>query len=266
VGTSRPRGRVTRSAELTEEGQGFPPAQSPPDGAGSERTWLRSFGRRKGRKLSARQSALLVNGLKRLDLDFGQRLETRQVAQIFANPVHEIWLEIGFGSGEHLVWQAENNPHAGLIGAEPYVNGIVAALSAIEARQLDGRIRIYADDAVRLLDWLPPASLSRAFMLFPDPWPKTRHRARRLLSPFLLDKLSRVLSPGAEFRFASDIADYAEDVIAHMTAHPAFEIVRTFTPENRTCVPDWPITRYEAKANKAGRSSTFIVMRRKQDR
>ena len=82
--------------------------------------------------------------------------------------------------GEHLIWQAEHNPHAGIIGAEPYVNGVVAALSGLEARQLQGRVRLHGDDVHPLLEWLPPASLSRAFMLFPDPWPKKRHRARRL--------------------------------------------------------------------------------------
>jgi tRNA (guanine-N7-)-methyltransferase len=224
---------------------------------------LRSFGRRRGRKLSPRQASLLTSGLERLRLDLSQPLGDRGLSSLFADPIEEIWLEIGFGAGEHLIWQAEHNSHAGIVGAEPYVNGVVAALSAIEARQLQGRVRLHADDVHPLLDWLPPASLSRAFMLFPDPWPKKRHRERRLFSPPLLDKMALLLRPGAEFRFASDIADYAEAAIEHALAHPDFELTLTFTSANRDAVPDWPITRYETKAGRAGRSSTFIVLKRK---
>jgi tRNA (guanine-N7-)-methyltransferase len=196
-------------------------------------------------------------------VDMSRQLRAEELASIFSEPVKEVWLEIGFGAGEHLIWQAVENPHAGLIGAEPYVNGIVAALSALEARRLGGRVKIYPEDAISLLNWLPEACLSRAFVLFPDPWPKQRHRERRIFSPMLLDKLSRLLRPGAELRFASDIADYAESAIEHASAHPDFEVARIFTSADREALPDWPMTRYEEKASKEGRSSTFISMRRR---
>ena len=122
--------------------------------------------------------------------------------------------------------------------------------------------KIHPDDTISLLGWLPKASLSRAFVLFPDPWPKKRHRERRIFSPVLLDRLGRVLRPGAELRFASDIADYAEAAIEHANAHPDFEVVGIFTSSNRATASDWPVTRYEEKASKQGRSSTFISMRR----
>jgi tRNA (guanine-N7-)-methyltransferase len=182
---------------------------------------------------------------------------------MFSEPVEEIWLEIGFGAGEHLIWQAGHNLQAGIVGAEPYINGVVAALSGLEARQLQGRVRLHAGEVHLLLEWLPPGSISRAFMLFPDPWPKKRHRARRLFTPLLLGRMARILRPGAEFRFASDISDYAEAAIEHVNAHPDFELAQTFTSADRTTLPDWPITRYETKAVKAGRPSTFIVLRRK---
>jgi tRNA (guanine-N7-)-methyltransferase len=191
-----------------------------------------------------------------------RQLRAEELAGIFSEPVSEVWLEIGFGAGEHLIWQAEQNPHAGLIGAEPYVNGVVAALSVLEARGLGGRIKIHPEDAISLLNWLPEASLSRAFVLFPDPWPKKRHRERRVFSPLLLDKLGRLLRPGAELRFASDIADYAEAAMEHANAHPDFEVEQILTSANRLSAPDWPVTRYEEKASKQGRSSTFISMRR----
>ena len=190
-------------------------------------------------------------------------ISASELTGIFSEPVSEVWLEIGFGAGEHLNWQAEHNPCAGLIGAEPYMNGVVAALSAAETRGLGGRIAIHPDDVLSLLNWLPEASLARGFVLFPDPWPKKRHRERRIFSPRLLDKLARVLRPGAELRFASDIADYAEEAMANANAHPGFEIVQVFTSQNRNAVADWPMTRYERKAALAGRSSTFISMHRR---
>ena len=231
-------------------------------GSGGTERWLRSYGRRKGRKLSPHQSELLSSGLAHYKLDMSRQLPIEKLAGIFSEPVTEVWLEIGFGAGEHLIWQAERNPHAGLIGAEPYVNGVVAALLALKARRLGGRIKIHPDDTISLLSWLPDASLSRAFVLFPDPWPKKRHRERRIFSPLLLDKLGRVLGPGAEIRFASDIADYAEAAIEHVSAHADFEVVGIFTSSNRATASDWPVTRYEEKASKQGRSSTFISMRR----
>ena len=224
---------------------------------------LRSFGRRRGRKLSPRQASLLTAGLECLHLDLSRPPPDRDLTPLFAEPVSEVWLEIGFGAGEHLIWQAERHPHAGVIGAEPYVNGVAAALSAIEARRLQGRVRLHPEDVHPLLRWLPPASLSRAFMLFPDPWPKKRHRARRLFSPALLDGMARILRPDAEFRFASDIADYAEDAIEHALHHPDFDLALTFSSANRDTLPDWPLTRYETKAARAGRSSTFIVLKRR---
>jgi tRNA (guanine-N7-)-methyltransferase len=101
-------------------------------------------------------------------------------------------------------------------------------------------------------------------MLFPDPWPKKRHRARRLFALPLLGKMARILRPGAEFRFASDIADYAEAAIEHVKAHPSFELAQTFTSADRAAHPDWPVTRYETKAVKAGRFSTFVALRRRE--
>jgi tRNA (guanine-N7-)-methyltransferase len=226
---------------------------------------LRSFGRRRGRKLSARQASLLASGLERFCVDLSQPPPGSGLASMFSEPVQEIWLEIGFGAGEHLIWQAAHSPNVGIIGAEPYMNGVVAALSGLEALQLQGRVRLHAGDVHPLLDWLPPRSLSRAFMLFPDPWPKKRHRARRLFAPPLLAKMARVLRPGAELRFASDIADYAEAAIEHAKAHRDFELALAFTSVDRATLPNWPVTRYETKAAKAGRSSTFIVLRRKAE-
>ncbi|MBJ7535091.1 tRNA (guanosine(46)-N7)-methyltransferase TrmB [Rhodomicrobium vannielii ATCC 17100] len=224
--------------------------------------WPRSFGRRKGRTLSLRQSTLLAEGLQNRSIDVSQPLDALALKRLFPESVRDIWLEIGFGGGEHLVWQVANNPRVGVIGAEPYLNGVVSAMDALVTRELTERVRVYADDVLALLRALPPECLSRAFMLFPDPWPKKRHRERRLFSAHLLDKLAPLLRPEAEFRFASDIDDYAEVAIEAARAHPAFDIARVFTTENRDTMPDWPVTRYEEKARKQGRGATFLVLQR----
>jgi tRNA (guanine-N7-)-methyltransferase len=224
----------------------------------------RFFGRRKGRKLSKHQSSLLAEKLAETGVDLTNApASPDELRSLFKAPINVVWLEIGFGAGEHLVWQAEHNPEVGVIGAEPFINGVAAALSAIEEKALERRVLLHAEDVMFLLDWLPAASISRGFMLFPDPWPKKRHRSRRLFNPAMLDKITRVLGEAGEFRFASDIADYAEAALELVKAHPAFEICEVFTSANRSAVADWPVTRYETKANEAGRSSTFLIFRKK---
>jgi tRNA (guanine-N7-)-methyltransferase len=259
VGTPGSRGAVEGGIELSE-GLSIEAAERDQDSAAITAGKRRFFGRRKGRKLTQRQSSLLSGKLSALSLNPCCPVEP--LDRLFSEPVSEVWLEVGFGAGEHLAWQAMNNPNVGFIGAEPFINGVVAALSAIEQHQLDSRVRLHASDVVPLLEWLPGASISRAFMLFPDPWPKKRHRERRLLSVSLLDQLARVMRVGAEFRFASDIADYAEAAQELVNVHSAFETTLIFTSADRERMPDWPVTRYELKANNAGRTSTFIVIRR----
>ena len=143
------------------------------------------------------------------------------LASLFVAPVRDVWLEIGFGGGEHLLWQATHNPDVGIIGCEPFEEGVVKALAAIEDGGL-ANVRIHPDDARELLRWLPDACLRRAFILFPDPWPKKKHVKRRLINSALLDALARVLKPGAELRVATDIGDYARTILLAALAHPAF--------------------------------------------
>jgi tRNA (guanine-N7-)-methyltransferase len=167
------------------------------------------------------------------------------------------WLEIGFGAGEHLVWQAAHNPATLMIGCEVYRNGIAACLGQIERQKL-ANIRIWPDDARDLIDRLPHRSIARAFLLFPDPWPKSRHAERRFAGPANLDSLARVLAPGAEFRLASDDATYLDWIGEHLPVHPAFEAIG----EGEGRPADWPPTRYEQKALKAGRKPGYFRYRR----
>ncbi len=232
MGAARSRRCPERRTALTDGEDNAPLARFRPAGAP-----LRSFGRRRGRKLSPRQQSLLTHGQERLAVPMDKPISEGGLRAMFSAPVQEVWLEIGFGAGEHLVWQAEQNPQAGFIGAEPYVNGVVAAMAAIEERCLQDRVRIHADDVHHLLNLLPPASLSRSFILFPDPWPKKRHLERRLVSRSLLDELDRLLRPGSELRFASDIASYTEATLELLKAHKAFELNHTFTSPDRHGAP-----------------------------
>ncbi|MGI9403733.1 MAG: tRNA (guanosine(46)-N7)-methyltransferase TrmB [Hyphomicrobium sp.] len=226
--------------------------------AGGERATaeLRSFGRRRGRRLSAHQLSLLNDGLPRVSLDLAVAAP-QSLASLFPTPICEVWLEAGFGGGEHLVWQARQNPHVGFIGCEPFEEGIVKVLAAIKEYALTN-IRLYADDARPLLRWLPDRSLQRAFILFPDPWPKKRHVKRRLLARPLLELVARVMAPGGELRVATDIGDYARTILLNIRAQSAFEWRAGGPADWRKRGSDWPQTRYEAKAAKEGRRCYFF--------
>jgi len=160
--------------------------------------------------------------------------------------MEDVWLETGYGAGEHLLWQARQHPNVGLIGAEPYISGTAKLLSKLEADPCPN-IRLHEDDARDIIDALPDASIGRFFLLFPDPWPKTRHHKRRFLQMEMLDKLARILRPGAELRFASDDAGYLAYALERLMAHPAFAWTARSKSDWQTRPADWPPTRYEAK-------------------
>lgn len=212
------------------------------------------FGRRKGPKLSARQAALVAYLLPRLKVQISQHADAKLW---FAVPVDEVWLEIGFGAGEHLLWQAENHRHVGIIGAEPYESGVaslLAKLSTLEnspktiSQEIISRVRIHTGDAREIIDALADQSLGRVFVLFPDPWPKKRHHKRRFIQMEALDALARVMKPGAEFRFASDDPGYVAWTLERVAAHPAFAWTAERSRDWLRRPDDWPPTRYEQKA------------------
>jgi tRNA (guanine-N7-)-methyltransferase len=218
---------------------------------------LRSFGRKRGRKASPRQRRMIDEALPRLRVDLAI-LPKDPLAALFSNRVSEVWLEIGFGGAEHLVHLAVAHPGVGFIGCEPFEDGVIKALSAIEDHDL-GNVRLHPDDVRPLLRVLPSSSLAKVFILFPDPWPKARHAKRRLVSKALLDELARVMQTGAELRVATDIAAYARTVLEAATPHPAFRWTATSAADWRTPWPDWPGTRYEAKALREGRRPMFFT-------
>ncbi len=184
---------------------------------------------------------------------------------LFDPPCARPWLEIGFGTGEHLAAQARAYPNIGFIGCEPFLNGVAALVEEIDADGLQN-IRIYPDDARNLLDALPGASIERCFILFPDPWPKRRHRRRRFITPANLDSLARILSDGAELRLASDHREYVRWMLFHVLGHGAFEWTARGPADWRQGPGDWPATRYEAKALARGNDCCYLKFQRRPRR
>jgi tRNA (guanine-N7-)-methyltransferase len=206
------------------------------------------YGRRKGPKLSARQAGLRRTLLPSLALILGGE-PLNQFSNSVRPPIKELWLEVGFGAGEHLAWQAEHHSDIGLIGAEPYEMGVAKILTKLEDKPL-ANVRIYEGDGREVIAGLPDASLGRFFLLFPDPWPKTRHHKRRFLQVAMLDELARVLRPGAELRFATDDKSYLPYALERLLAHPSFEWLAKGPRDWLSRPADWPPTRYETKAIK----------------
>jgi len=209
------------------------------------------YGRRKGPKLSSHQASLVATLLPRLKLSFR---ENANPAEYFGCDVDDVWLEIGFGAGEHALWQVEHHPHIGIIGAEPYESGVAKLLSKLDCaaarvrESLLARLRIHPGDAGELIERIPDASLGRVFLLFPDPWPKKRHHKRRFIQDDTLTALARVMKRGAEFRFASDDPDYVAWTLERVIAHGAFAWTASGPDDWLSRPDDWPSTRYEQKA------------------
>jgi len=182
--------------------------------------------------------------------------------RLFPVPPAELWLEIGFGAGEHLAEQAAAHPDVGFLGAEVFENGVVKLLAEVQRRGL-GNVRILVDDARLLLAALPDASVGRTFILFPDPWPKARHHKRRMVSPATLDQLARIMKDGAELRLATDDIGYLRAMLELAPVHAGFAWQARGPRDWRERPSDWPATRYEAKAVAAGRIPHFLRCTRK---
>ena len=180
-----------------------------------------------------------------------------QPRSLFGPSVSEIWLEIGFGGGEHLASLASRRPEIGFIGAEPFLNGIAKLLIAIEDQRL-ANIRIFDGDGRQLLANLEAASIDRLFILYPDPWPKRRHEKRRLLDARTVSELYRVMRPGAELRLATDSADYLGWSLRNVLAHGGFVWLAEGPQDWRRPPADWCQTRYEAKALSEGRRPIYL--------
>jgi tRNA (guanine-N7-)-methyltransferase len=222
----------------------------------------RLYGRRRGHPLRPRQQRLLDETLPRLRLGPAQAADPRAA---FAMPVEAVWLEIGFGGGEHTLAQRAAHPAVGLIASEVFENGLCSLLTRLveEGEEATGalppNLRLWPQDARHLLGLLPPASLDRLFLLFPDPWPKARHAKRRFVNPTLLPLVARALRPGGEWRIASDDPTYQGWVAEVMAGQDLFDV----PPPAEARPAGWPPTRYEAKALREGRHPLYWSLTRR---
>jgi tRNA (guanine-N7-)-methyltransferase len=201
----------------------------------------RTYGRRKGRPLKPRQANLLQSLAPTLATP-AEPFDPRALAP----HARQVWLEAGFGAGEHLVAQAANHPEALLLGAEPFINGFAACLARLEDAGL-ANVRLHGGDVRDLMSWLPTASLERIFVLFPDPWPKARHKKRRLIEPTFIAEAARLLKTGGRLRFATDWSDYAHWSLERWLRAPEFRWTAETADDWRRPPADHVITRYEAK-------------------
>jgi|SRR6185312_2598400 len=218
------------------------------------------FGRRHGKSLRPRSASALERLLPRYRLDLAAPAPA-DLPTLFQDEVGDIRLEIGFGGGEHLLHAAVQSPECGFIGVEPFVNGVAKLMLELDEQPLRN-LAVYDDDATRLLDWLPPASLAGIDLFYPDPWPKKRHWKRRFVNAANLDRFARLLRPGGKFRFASDIDTYVNWTLLHCRAHPAFEWQAETAPDWHGAFDGWPGTRYEAKAMREGRKPAYLTFLR----
>lgn len=218
------------------------------------------FGRKKGHTLRAHHASLFDTLLPRVALDLAKPAPVP--ASLFAAPVSDVRLEIGFGGAEHLLAQAQANPQTGFLASDGFLNAAAKALAGIERFGLQN-VRLHHGDALHLLAWLPDETLSRVDLLYPDPWPKRRHWKRRFVSDETLAQFARILKPGGEFRFASDIADYCAWTLAHIQRAPQFEWTAERADDWRTPWPYFAGTRYEAKAKREGRTPCYLTFRKK---
>ena len=218
------------------------------------------FGRRKGHKLRPHQTDLIDHLLPHLALDI-QAGPPPDLSNLFDPPTTALRLEIGFGGGEHLVAEARAHPDTGFIGCEPYVNGMAKILAQIEAHNIRN-IRLLAGDAAELLAWLPARALARIDLIHPDPWPKRRHWKRRFVQDATIAAMARVLQPGGEFRFVSDIDDYCAWTLAHLSRARDFVWTAKRADDWRLPWDGYTMTRYGQKATREGRVAAYLRFRR----
>jgi len=219
------------------------------------------FGRRKGHALRPRQTALFETLLPRVEIDTDTDAPT-DLRTLFPVEVDEVRVEIGFGGGEHLLAQAAEHSRAGFIGSDAFVNAVAKVLAAMQERKLVN-LRLHFGDAAHLIDWLPASALARVDLLYPDPWPKKRHWKRRFVQDTSLRRIARVLRPDGEFRFATDIPDYAAWTLERVLRSPDFVWMAEKADDWRKPWPGFGGTRYEAKAMREGRVPAYFVFRKR---
>lgn len=232
--------------------------------------FLSSFGRNRGRSLRPHQQSLVDGLLPRIAMDISNPSFSRVSREaIFGDKnvdprdkpeddaYKHVVLEIGFGGGEHLLAQAAHHPDTLFIGCEPFINGVAKCLAGIEAQKLNN-IRLFTDDARKLVEALPDACLDAVFILFPDPWPKARHNKRRLVNPQTLSMIARAHKKGGRLLLATDHVDYSVWMLEVLLNHPDFAWTAQSQADWKTPPADWTETKYQRKTSAEGREPLFF--------
>lgn len=227
--------------------------------------WRNFHGRLKGKALRPKQAEMLAEDLAHLspgaiDWDVNPDRKPIDIKSLFGD--REVWLEVGFGGGEHMVHQAVRNPDVGIIGCEPYINGVAMLLGKIRASGTQN-IVVYPGDARNMFDVLPESSISRAFLLYPDPWPKKRHHKRRFVTEEHLGPFSKCMKKNASFRIVTDIPDYVRQAL-EVVPRFGFDWLAERPEDWRRPWKDWISTRYEQKALREGRAPHYLTFRRSE--
>ena len=215
------------------------------------------WGRRQSRPLKENQRQALADLWPEVSLELPEQSMINPLG-LFIPPLADLWVEIGFGGGEHLAAQAALHPHIGFVGCEPFVNGVASLMVQIQDQSLKN-IRIVKDDARLLLARLPDQSVGRIFVLFPDPWPKKRHNKRRIVQDTSVTAFARILKHGGLLQMATDDAPYAEWMQSIMAQHGEFELVLDGRENVYERPQDWPSTRYEQKGISQGRAPVYLA-------
>jgi len=219
------------------------------------------FGCRGAKKLGPIRSVLLDKLMPRLEIDINLA-SPLDLKDLFFDSVKEVWCEIGFGSGDHVIDLLTQRSDIGIVCIEPFISGMGNLVSMIHQRGMCGRVRLYCDNAIKLIKWMPSCSLNRIYLLYPDPWPKRRHWKRRIISQGNLKCMSRVLSVGCELRFVSDCSSYVNWTLAHLLACRDFYWTAQTSSDWEMPWHGWRGTRYETKAIQQGRRPTYIISRK----
>ena len=225
----------------------------------NEKTIFR--GRRRGRKLRPQLDKLFKECLANFMVKEGLEREKIDLNTFFSVKPEEVWLEIGFGGGEHLAWQAKLHPKIGILGFEPYINGVASMVRHLVSEKLLN-VRIFPDDIRPFLNKLPNCCIGKIFILFPDPWPKSRHVRRRIIQYETLSEFRRILKPGGKLRIATDHVNYLTWILIHFKNTNGFQWLAKSPKDWRLKVSDWPQTRYEQKAIREGREPAFLEYRK----
>lgn len=238
-------------------------ADQPSDKHPSGAPWRNFYGRFKGKGLRDSQQKYLDEDLAALSpgaVGWEENPDRTELDLEEMFPGKDVWLEVGFGGGEHMVHQAASNRDVGIIGCEPYINGVAMLLGKIRDAKVEN-VKVHPGDARDMMDVLPAQSISRAFLLYPDPWPKKRHHRRRFVTQEHLQPLAEVLKPGAIFRVATDIPDYVRQTLQEVPK-AGFEWLAEGPTDWREPWEDWISTRYEQKALREGRTPHYLTFRR----